>query len=285
MMAQHDSTSSGSAERYVYYSYSDDGGSTWYSDVITTSFTQGFPCLSLSSGIPVIASQGISNNVLKDVLFGGFSFSNIFGSPNHLIYTHMTGASNGNIVFGGSNPQTLQSEFFRYNGSTWSPLTNLSGIGGPSGQLTIESGPNGLVSIFGVNYNGDRSLRWYESSDNGLTFNSRPIFPWIIDGADTLYVNIAGGFQAVYLGSNVHLVFTTYKEYKIENKPNTTGYTKSRIYHWSSANGLNIIAHNQNIFPLEDTLTQVRRCSSMSADHRNNSFRYFEMCIYNFFKR
>ncbi|MDQ3020120.1 MAG: T9SS type A sorting domain-containing protein [Bacteroidota bacterium] len=255
MMSQQDSMTPIGVNRYVYYSYSDDYGSTWASNVLDVSGSQGFPSLALQNGIPVIVTQGFSGGVFKDLQFGGFSYERITGSPS-LNYPQIIGTTNGNLVLCGSNPQTLQCGYSVYS-TSWSPVINLPGISGPSGQVSVEAGFNGNVSIFGTNYNGDKSFHWYQSSDNGLTFSEQTIFPWIVDGADTLYVNVQGGFQSVYDASgNVHVIFSTFKEYKVENKPQATGYKKSGIYHWSQQTGLNLVASNLNVPLLEDTLIQ-----------------------------
>ena len=252
LMSQQDTSYPVEATKHIYYSYRWEDG-TWYPDPLSVSSPMGFPSISIYDGVPIIATQGTFGGVFRDILFTGGVFYRMPNSPA-LISPQVSGTANGNIVLGGNDDSTRGYRYTVFRGF-WSALVNLNNIGGDSSQTTIESASNGEVSIFGTNRLKDHSLTWYLSPDNGLTFNQQSIFPYILDGDDTLYVSLPGGLQAVYdQNNNVHLVFATYKQFKVQNIPHCTGFRKSRIYHWSKNTGLNLIAGNSNILTLEDSL-------------------------------
>ncbi|MEO8210956.1 MAG: hypothetical protein ABI840_10370, partial [bacterium] len=84
IMSQQDSSTPIGTQRYIYYAYTDDNGSTWGANVLDVSNSEGFPCLTLQNGIPVIAahkSSALGTFVYRDLQFGGFSFEQITGVP------------------------------------------------------------------------------------------------------------------------------------------------------------------------------------------------------------
>ncbi len=263
LMAQQDSNSAAGVGRYIYYAYSDDNGATWAPNVLDASFSWGFPCMSLSNGLPTIAAHrfNVLTNVYRDVIFGGFSFTNVGIMPTNIIpaWPHVTGTENGNIVEVASTNDgaSFGGYYTTYNGSAWSQWSPLPLIGGPSGNYAIESGTNGTVGIFGTDYSGSGALYYYKSTDNGLTFdNGTMIFNYLIEGGDTLFANIAGGFQAAYNLDEPHLVFAAYNiTSTIFPNANTVEYVKPKILHWSPSTGVSQVAGKFNIPNLTDTIT------------------------------
>ncbi|MDQ3019456.1 MAG: T9SS type A sorting domain-containing protein [Bacteroidota bacterium] len=270
LMAQQDSNTAVGIQRYIYYSYSEDNGISWTSNVLDISSSFGFPCITLSNGIPVISchrSSALGSFVFKDLLFGGFSFQEISGIPvpsaTPPIWSHIAGTTNGNLVLAASEntgPQSQPSGRAVFTNS-WSPYVNMPLINGPSGNFDVASGPNGKVAIIGTNYEVDNTFAWYRSNDNGVSFDAGTIIMnYIIDGGDTLYANVYGGYQAVYDNNgNAHIVFAAYNiGGKLFPIPNTTAFIKPRIYHWSSqTNTFTQIAGRINISNLSDTITQA----------------------------
>ncbi len=273
LMAQHDSLDAAGTNRFIYYGYSDDGGVTWNNDVLTTAASHGFPCMTLSNGIPVIADhQGstIGTLVYKDVIFGGFSFSVISGTPIPgppiPIWPHVTSASNGNITFiGAPNPGPFSGAWSTYNGTSWSPLTTITAISGPSGNFDASASASGKVALLGTDYdnsvlnNGGAALTAYESNDNGLTFGAGfTTVPAITVGSETITPALTGGYQSVYIGGELHVVAAVYQAtLTVFPNANTTEYVEPRIYHWSQSTGLNLVASKANIPNLADTITQI----------------------------
>jgi hypothetical protein len=270
LMAQQDSTTAAGTGRYIYYSYTDDGGTTWTSDVITTVAAHGFPCLTLSSGLPVFVchqSGTVGTRVWKDVIFGGFSLSEITGiqpisGANQPIWPHAAGTTNGNIVIAAApnDGATFFSQRATYNGGSWSPYTEGSQIGGPSGNFDVSSGPNGKVALIGYDYVNGVNLTYFLSNDNGGTWDAPVVLaPYILEGSDTLFFNLAGGYQSIFdAAGNLHIVCTAYGVTTATfTNANTVEYIKPRIYHWSQATGFNIVAGKANIPSLSDTITQA----------------------------
>lgn len=270
LMSQPDSSTAAGAGRHIYYSYSDDNGATWSSDVLDGVNNQGFPCLTLSNGLPVIArhqSATVGTLVSKDASFGAFGFSNVPGVPVNLtgnlpIWPHISGTANGNLVLVAAPNNTGAFNGWRttYNGSGWSPYVDLTTISGPSGNFDVAANGNGKVCIIGTDYNSNSNvMRLFASNDNGLTFdNGTVIFNYVIDGTDTLFANIAGGYQATYIGDEPHVVFAAYNATAtVFPNANTNEYVKPRIYHWSQSTGLKLVASKSNIPQLTDTITQI----------------------------
>lgn len=274
LMAKHDTILPAGSSRFTYYAYSDDGGLTWNGDALATDVPHGFPCMTLSNGIPVIAdhvSATVGTTVYKDVLFGGFSFSQVPGSPVAgppvPIWPHLAGAQNGNItVIGGPNPG-FNSVWSTFNGSVWTTAIENPAISGPSGNFDVSaSKTTSKVAMLGTDYNGSTlnnsgsALFAYESNDNGLTFGTTAIttVPTITVGADVIAPSLVGGYQSVYVGGDLHVVSTSYQvTTTVFPNANTNEYVNSRIYHWSAATGLTLIADKSNIPSLTDTITQI----------------------------
>lgn len=270
MMAQHDSNGTSTDQRYIYYSYTENNGNSWFSGTLDMSSNFGFPCITLSNGIPVIAchkSSSTGSFVYKDLIFGGLTFAQITGVPLPTgsgvpIWPHIAGTSNGNLVMAGSpnDGSGLIGARTTYNGS-WSPYQLMNSINGPSGNFDVAAGPNGAVSIFGTDYNLTNYLYWYKSTDNGITFdNGNEILNFLYDEDDQIFANTFGGYQSVYDNSgNVHLLFTAYNydENAIFPNAHTLKFIKPGIYHWSSlTNVFTKVAGKTNIPELTDTITQ-----------------------------
>lgn len=262
LMAQQDSLQPVGSQRYVYYSYSEDGGKTWTSDVLNTASNWGFPDMSLRNGVPIVGAHvfNVLASVFQDVLFGGFSFAQLAPTPTNIIpcWPHLSGTSNGNIVMAASvNAATAyQGYYATYNGTTWTDWTALPLIGGPSGNYSVESGDNGVVGIFGANQI-DGILYWYKSTNNGVSFDGgTEIMRYYLDGTDTLFANVTGGFQAVFVGEVPHLVFPVYNTTAtVFPNGNTTEFVKPKILHWSPSTGFTQVAGEFNIPNLADTTT------------------------------
>ncbi|MDQ3019455.1 MAG: T9SS type A sorting domain-containing protein [Bacteroidota bacterium] len=268
LMAQQDSNVGGSNERFIYYSYTKDNGSTWIQNVMDLSEYYGFPCMALSNGIPVIAchkSTFLGSVVFKDAVFGGFTFSEIMGVPLSglpPIWPHICGTSNGNLVMAASpNDSYGIGARTTYNGSTWASYTDMPLISGSSGNFDVVSGDNGKVAIIGTDNIKDNTFSWYRSNDNGITFDGGTIIMnYIPDGGDSLYANVNGGYQAVNDNTgNAHIVFAAYNVNSTALlPPHTTAFIKPRIYHWfSQTNTFTQIAGSINISNLADTITQA----------------------------
>lgn len=271
LMAQQDSNTAAGTGRYIYFSYSEDGGNTWAANILDNSNVYGFPCMTLSNGLPVIAahkSSALGTFVFKDVLFGGFSFTNITGVPtisgaNQPIWPHIVGTTNGNLVIcaapnDGSNFFGNSTTNVGAVNGAWSPYSEHSSIGGPSGNFDVASGPGGKAGIIGYNYVSGLDLTYFSSSDNGVTFDAGTVLaPYIIDGSDTLYFNIAGGYQSIYDNAgNIHIFAAAYNAFDLDPVvTNTARYVKPRIYQWTQAGGFIPVAGKFNIPTLTDTLT------------------------------
>lgn len=258
-MAQQDSNTAAGIQRYIYYSYSGENGLLWTSNVLDVSSVFGFPDISTSNGIPVIAclkgNSSLSSVVYKDLLFGGYGFEQINGIPSNPLcsFPKIAGTTNGNIVTTATSV-LRQSYRTTYIGA-WSPWQQLSSADNSPGSYTVASGSSGRVSIFTMDFNLNNSIKLYRSTDNGTTFdNGTVIYFYFIDGNDTLYASPVGGFQAVYSTADPHLIFSVYKMVKMYNKPHGAVFTKPKILHWSQTTGVTQIAGKYNIPNLDDTL-------------------------------
>jgi len=268
LMAQQDSNTAAGTGRYIYYAYSGDWGNTWSGGVLDISAAMGFPCMTLSNGLPVIAahkSSALGSFVYRDIQFGGFGFENIGGIPlptaTPPIWPHAVGTSNNNIVLVGSPNPGFVGATSTYNGANWSNFVDIPMISGPSGNYEAAAGAGGKVALIGTDYNGTSALNWYRSNDNGVTWDGgATILPYIITGGDTLFMNIAGGFQAVYDNAgNAHIVFAAYNvTSNTFPNPNTVEYVNPSIYHWNSGSGtLTAVANKSRIPSLADTITTL----------------------------
>jgi hypothetical protein len=263
LMAQQDSNGAVGANRYIYYAYSENNGNTWSAASLDESFSWGFPCASISGGSPIVAAHrfNVLSNVFQDVVFGGFSFSNVGTMSTSIIpsWPHIAGTENGNMTVVASTNvgPNFAGYYSTYNGSAWSDWTSMPLIGGPSGNYAIESGTNGHVGIFGTNYAGTGALYYYKSTNNGVTFdNGTMIFDYLMEGTDTLFANITGGFQAAYSLDEPHLVFTVYNvSSDIFPTANTVRFISPKIMHWSPSTGITQVAGKFNIPGLTDTIT------------------------------
>ncbi|HMR41279.1 MAG TPA: T9SS type A sorting domain-containing protein [Ignavibacteria bacterium] len=269
IMAQKDSNSTGSNNRYVYYSYSTNNGVTWFSDALNTSVNGGFPCITLRNGTVVVAihdNTGGGSKVYQDVIFGGFAFTPFGNLPviggSQPIWPHIAGTSNGNLIVAAS-PNDGVSLGYRttFNGSSWSSYTEMPLINGSSGNFDAASGPNGKAVVIGTAYDLTSAMYKYESTNNGISFDSgNLVMNYILDGGDTLFANVIGGYQSVYDNQgNIHIVFAAYNYLdQLFGNSNTIGFVKPRIYHWSSlTNSFTQIAGKSNIPALVDTLTHA----------------------------
>lgn len=248
-------------DRWTYFSYSTDGGQTWTpQSTVSNTSRHGFPNMTLVNGIPVIADHGgtpTSTTPYSDVIFGLGVFNPVGAlAPDGPIWPHITGTANGNaVVIAAPNAGTFRGNWATYNSSTlsWSTYTELTNIGGPSGNFTVSAGPNGEVYIIGTDYDGTEAMYLYKSTDNGLTFDGGTmIFDYLIDGSDTLYAYIDGGKSSTWLNGEFHLTFmvygsnvTTYGTYGFDAPGN-------RILHWDETNGLSYVAGYNNMANLND---------------------------------
>lgn len=260
LMAQQDSNTAAGTQRYVYYAYTEDNGNTWTADVLETTSSWGFPDMTLRNGIPAIAAHRFNTGttVFQDLFFGAFGFAQISGLPAGTNWPHLSASANGNIIVVGSpNDNVFVGQSTTYNGSVWSPLLTLPLIGGPSGNFSVASSANGTVGIFGTNYINDGYLNWYKSTDNGVSFdNGSLIFNYQLIGSDTIFANISGGLQAVFVNNEPHLIFTAYNiTSAIFPNANTLEYVKPKLLHWSPSTGITDVAGNFNIPNLTDTIT------------------------------
>ena len=260
LMAQQDSNSAAGVERYIYYAYTEDNGNTWTPDVINTTASWGFPDMSLRNGIPIVAAHRFNTGttVYQDLFFGAFGFAEISGLPPGSNWPHLTSSTNGNItVIGSPNDMVFLGQYTTYNGSSWSPLTTLPLVGGPSGNFCIASGSNGSVAIAGTNYINDGYMYLYRSSDNGITFdNGSLIFDFMLVGSDTIYPNLVGGFECVYVNNDPHVIFTAYNV-TATVFPNafTTEFKSPKLLHWAPGMGVSEVAGRSSIPGLADTIT------------------------------
>ena len=260
LMAQQDSNTIAGVQRYIYYAYTEDNGNTWTTDVLETAANWGFPDMSLRNGIPIIAAHRFNTGttVFQDLFFGAFGFAQIPGLPVGSNWPHLTSSSNGNItVIGSPNDMVFLGQYTTYNGSSWSPLSTLPLVGGPSGNFSACSGTNGNVAIFGTNYINDGYLYVYRSSDNGVTFdNGSLVFDFMISGSDTIYPSIVGGLQGIYINDVPHLIFTAYNiTSNVFPNANTIEYVKPKLLHWAPGMGISEVASKTNIPRLTDTIT------------------------------
>ena len=270
LMAQQDSNTALGVQRYIYYSYSNDNGNTWTSDVLNSTVSFGFPCITIKDGKPVIACHRNSTYgsfVFMDSLFGVNNFKQIGGGfSTFQIWPHIAGTTNGNLVMAASLTDFIyDGSRTTYNGETWTAFTNMPLINGPSGNFDVASGTNGKVAIIGTDYlNETNKMSCYRSDNNGLSFDpGSVIIPYVVKEGDTLYANVIGGYQAVYDNSgNLHIVFAAYNynPNAIFSNFRTIAFVKPTLYHWSSQNNLiTKVADRQNITSLADTITQIAK--------------------------
>jgi hypothetical protein len=273
LMATHDSTSPAGTNRYVWYTYSDDGGRTWGDGVeVTTAAFNGFPSLSTRSGQPLVgfhvSGTPTSTRIYEDVTFGAGSWSQlgtITPPTAGMVWPHIAGTTNGNIVVAAAPNPGFQANYTYWNGTAWSTVVELANTGGPSGNFSVESGPGGLAYIHGIDYNSPATAgnRLWTSNNNGQTFteqtgsNAPPFY--VIEPNDTLMAFVDGGRTGIYVGNDIHLVYTVYANSSeaLANPPNTVWFKKAKILHWSSATGVDTVAGRFNMPNMTDTLTHA----------------------------
>ena len=269
LMAQEDSISPPNINRYVFFTYSTNGGKNWTKNVVDNSATYGYPYIDLKNGVPVIAqhkSSILGTFVFSDASFGSSVFS-LLGTfptvPNPVIWPHIGVSSNGNIIVAASTSPGFAGHYSIFNGTSWStPLTELTVTGGPSGQFSIESGLNSLMFIFSSDYPTPPGLgygtRLWTSTNNGLNFilqsgsNAPPFF--LMSGSDTLADFIDGGRQGIYVGNEIHLVYSVYATNSEGISPFKAWFKKAKIVHWSPSTGIDTVAGRYNMPNMTDTL-------------------------------
>jgi len=272
-MGTHDSTSAAGTNRYVWYSYSADGGNTWDANSISTSFFSGFPCLAVSStGTPYVGMHMTASPtrgfLFSDVVFGAGSWSENGIIPQTplvgTVWPHIAVTTNGNVVYVGAPNPGFQAHYNTWNGSSWfANLIELPNTGGPSGNFSVENGPAGAAFVFGMDYNGNSHTRLLTSSDNATTFTAQTGAsappPFMLMGGDTLISYVDGGKDGLYVGNDIHLVYAVYSNNSeaITTPPNTNWFKGAKIVHWSAATGVDTIAGRSNIPTMSDTITQI----------------------------
>jgi hypothetical protein len=121
---------------------------------------------------------------------------------------------------------------------------------------TIHSGTNGKVGVVIPDYGG--SVRLFESTDNGETFNVSTVAP-----ADT--VNLPAGLDStvarlgwinsdiMYIGDDPHVVWSAGQGVKVGGEYGLLDF-KSTIFHWSHSTGIDtvVIASTQSADPSRD---------------------------------
>jgi len=272
LMAQEDSTQFFNINRFIYYAYSSNGGKNWAKNVVDTTVYFGFPCIDIRNGIPVLSMHTRGNPpqrtyVLSDASFGGFNFTHFSGVPSNLMveWPNIAVSSNGSIIVAVSQSTIFNGYYTTFNGTSWSPLAALPNTGGPGGQFSAEAGPNGSVYIFGTDYDSTNyyNNRLWTSNNNGLNFtlqtgsNAPPLI--LMSGTDTLADYIDGGKQGLYLGNEVHLVYSVYatNSMALPSPGNTKWFKKAKIIHWSSSTGIDTVAGRYNMPQMTDTLTHA----------------------------
>jgi len=272
-MATHDSVSPAGTNRYVWYSYSSDAGLTWDNGVeIATSFFQGFHSLTVRNGAPLVALHETATPtrtfVYEDATWGAGSFTAIGlfpQTPLPIIWPHVAVSTNGNIIVAAAPNPGFACNYSYWNGSAWSAHTELQNTGGPSGNFSVEAGPGGLAYIHGVDYNSTFTAgnRLWTSNNNGASFtlqtgSSAPP-EMIFETDDTLMAFIDGGRTGIYVGNEVHLVYTVYANSSVQlpTPPNTVWFKKCKILHWSSATGVDTVAARFNMPNMADTITHA----------------------------
>jgi hypothetical protein len=271
-MATQDSSSPAGTNRYIWFSYSSNAGLTWDDGVqVATTRFQGFPCMTIRNGAPIIALHEPDPTsrtfVYADAGWGAGSFSalgNFPQTPNLILWPHLATTSNGNVTVAAEpNPPVADGYFSTWNGSSWTAQGTLTNTSGPSGNFSVEAGPNGTAFIFGSdNFVLLEVVRLWTSTNNGLNFaeqsgsNAPP--PYIVDGSDTLFGYLVGGKSGLYVGSDIHLVYTVYASSSEggANLGDPFWVKKNKIVHWSSATGIDTIAGRFNMPNMTDTILQ-----------------------------
>jgi len=270
LMSQKDSSDPIGTNRYIYFSYTTDGGKTWTEAVVNNSTNHGFPCMTVRNGTVVIACHrtgATGTFVYEDLLFGGFTFS-LLGTfptnPSAVIWPHIGSADNGNVTVAAAPNPGFQGHWSTYTTSWSSPLVQLTNTGGPSGNFGMH-GKGTNIAIIGSDYNGNDEVRLWTSNNSGTSFtletgsNAPPLFMENPFAGDTLFGYIVGGKQVYYDGSgNLHAVYAVYGSSAVglSSPPNTAWYKKtSKIVHWSAATGVDTIASYWKVPNLADTIT------------------------------
>jgi hypothetical protein len=269
IMAQEDSSNAVGVNRYVYLAYSSDGGRNWEKYVTDNTANHGFPSLTVRNGAPIVAahrSAALGTFVYSDLAWNAGVFSLVGAlpiTPASIIWPHMCVTTNGNIVVVAAPNPGFGGHFSTYNGTAFSNPSPLTNISGPSGNFATESGPGGIAFIHGLDYNstGTYGNYLYTSNDNGATFtlatgsNAPPVD--LPNGSSILAAYIDGGRQGIYVGNEVHLVYTVYdtSSVALTSPPNTTWFKSSKIIHWSPSTGVDTVAARYNMPNFTDTIT------------------------------
>lgn len=269
-MGTRDSSSPAGTNRYVWYSYSANGGVTWDPGAqVEATFASGFPCLTVRDGNPLVAfheaASPTSAKVYEDLVWGAGVFSTVGtvpNSPNTMVWPHLCVTTNNNIVVVAAPNPGFTAQVTYYSGSTWSAETELTNTGGPSGNFSTEAGPGSSAFVFGIDYNSAATSgnRLWTTNNNGVAFtlqtgaNAPPDF--LTDATDTMYSFIDGGRDGIYKGSEIHLVYTVYANSAATIVGNTTWYPKCKIIHWSPSTGVDTVAGRYNMPNMTDTITQ-----------------------------
>ena len=138
LMFQPDSTTAAGTGRRVSYSYSEDNGATWTAQILDDAANQGFPCIAMSNGVPVIArhiSSTVGTLVMKDLFFGAYGFAELPPTPQNItgnqpIWPHIAGTANGNLVVAAApnNTGAFNGNRTTFNGTGWSDYAEMSTI-------------------------------------------------------------------------------------------------------------------------------------------------------------
>ncbi|MCI0449212.1 MAG: T9SS type A sorting domain-containing protein [Chlorobi bacterium] len=271
-MATRDSVSPPGTNRYVWFSYSSDAGRTWDNGVeIATARFEGFPCMTVRNNIPLVALHEVDPTsrtfVYQDAVWGAGSFGTIGNfpqTPNLILWPHVAVSTNSNIIVAAEpNPPVADGYYSYWNGSAWSPHFTLTNTSGPSGNFSVESGPGGRVFIFGEDDFATNFTKLWVSTDNGVTFTLQTgsdAPPEVLNvGGQQLFAYIDGGKSGIYVGNDIHLVYSVYSDSSesLPTPPNTNWYKHAKIIHWSSSTGVDTVAGRYNMPNMTDTLTHA----------------------------
>jgi hypothetical protein len=263
-----------SASRRVGYAFSSDGGKTWSANrEIEAGHRLGFPYLQVNSDdLPMIATHGVGTDNLgvRTMFYLGESNGTNFFRANEFprpTSSGRTGAEGAGVIWPafvinpknplegifiaslsnntteGAAPLQVSKAELGVSGA-WSDFTGDSSITNTSGgRYVITTSPAGKIGVVTRSLGTSDLAGYYfsESTDGGSTF-SELVKVFGTEFTDEFMLN--GDLDTISPGTSVDLAYLG-EEAQIVASGGLNGlFSRQRIYHWSSTNGLKLIVES-----------------------------------------
>lgn len=213
-----------SMSRKVFYNFSSNGGLSWDYPVSVPLNRSGYPSLLLSQKfdlnlIAVIGSHSTISGLQRSSIYidnneGEKFFTSYIVPPHQLniddaIWPVITQTTNGNIILAASFPPSsslagISVIIFNNNTLSWGTWKRFETSAKHAGRIAIASGSNGYAAVIWYSNTDPDSLLFRQTTDNGNTWSQK----FSIDYENGQTGPCWTGFDAIYLGTELYVVYT-----------------------------------------------------------------------------